>query len=188
MEQHVLGTRKSFWIAAARLIGLAAFCLALNIALSRVNDYFGWPMYMDSVGTILTSMVGGALPAIAGGLLTNLVRTFAFNDSASIYYGTLNVMIAVIVAGFCRHGLKKRSVIPMILCLTLAGGGLGSLLTWFLFGFGGEGASAAIAEKIQIHLRQGHHQEECMDWDERNHLPGRYDWRVCCCGGRCRRD
>ncbi len=148
MEQHVLGTRKSFWIAAARLIGLAAFCLALNIALSRVNDYFGWPMYMDSVGTILTSMVGGALPAIAGGLLTNLVRTFAFNDSASIYYGTLNVMIAVIVAGFCRHGLKKRSVIPMILCLTLAGGGLGSLLTWFLFGFGGEGASAAIAEKI----------------------------------------
>lgn len=148
MEQQVLGTRKSFWIDAVRLIGLAVFCLGLNIALSRVNDHFGWPMYLDSVGTILTSMVGGALPAIAGGLLTNLVRTFAFNDSASIYYGTLNVMIAVIVAGFLRRGLRKRSIIPLILCLTLAGGGLGSILTWFLFGFGGEGASAAIAEKI----------------------------------------
>ena len=148
MEQQVLGTRKSFWAAALRLVGLCVFCLGLNILLSRVNDFFGWPMYLDSVGTILTSMVGGALPAIAGGLLTNLVRTFAFNDSASIYYGTLNVMIAVIVAGFTHRGLKKITIIPMIICLALVGGGLGSVLTWFLFGFGGEGASAELAEKI----------------------------------------
>ena len=108
----------------------------------------GWPLYLDSIGTVLTAFVGGSLPGIAVGYLTNIVRTIVFKESSSIYYAALNVMIAVIAAGFSRRELKKKYIVPLILSLAAVGGGLGSLLTWFLFGFAGEGTSADLANKI----------------------------------------
>ena len=132
------------------LIVLSAFGVLLNIALSRISTKNGWPFYLDAVGTVLAAAVGGALPGIIVGLFTNVFKSLS--DWNSIYYGTLNVMMAVATTLFTRDGLKKRNVIPLIFILAAIGGGLGSIMTWFLFGFAGEGVTADLAIWFHSHV------------------------------------
>ena len=132
------------------LIVLSAFGVLLNIALSRISTKIGWPFYLDAVGTVLAAALGGALPGIIVGLFTNVFKSLS--DWNSIYYGTLNVMMAVATTLFTRDGLKKRNVIPLIFILAAIGGGLGSIMTWFLFGFAGEGVTADLAIWFHSHV------------------------------------
>ncbi len=127
------------------LIVLSAFGVLLNIALSRISTKNGWPFYLDAVGTVLAAAVG-----IIVGLFTNVFKSLS--DWNSIYYGTLNVMMAVATTLFTRDGLKKRNVIPLIFILAAIGGGLGSIMTWFLFGFAGEGVTADLAIWFHSHV------------------------------------
>ena len=137
-------------IAASIIVRLLILCAAgigINLVLSGIASRLNCPLYLDSIGTVIVAFVGGALPGIAVGLLTNFLKS-AIHDYNSMFYGTLNVMIAVCAAAFSRHGLKKRNMILLVPVLALIGGVLGSILTWFLFGFGNEGISATLARKI----------------------------------------
>ena len=125
---------------------LCVLGVSLNLALSHLCGVLGIPLYLDSVGTVFTAGIGGALPGILVGLLTNLIKST--EDISSIYYGTLNVMIAVVVALFAQKGLKAKHIVPLILILSVIGGIFGSILTWFLYGFATEGISAEWAAKI----------------------------------------
>lgn len=129
-----------------KLLILCAAGIGINVFLSWLMNKLGLPLYLDSVGTVIVAFLGGALPGIAVGLITNFIKSI--NDYNSVFYGTLNVMIAVCAASFSRHGLKKRDIIILIPILALIGGGLGSILTWYLFGFGNEGVTASLARKV----------------------------------------
>lgn len=146
---RVMTNKKDFSQRILRILALFIVGVSINILLSEISSRLGLPLYLDAVGTVMTAFVGGSLPAIAVGYLTNIFRTFLQHDASSIYYGALNVMIAVVAAGFSRRELKKRYIVPLILILAVIGGCLGSLLTWFLFGFAGEGVSADLAIKIK---------------------------------------
>ena len=129
-----------------KLLILCALGIGINVGLSWLASLLGLPLYLDSVGTVIVAFIGGALPGIAVGLITNFIKSI--NDYNSVFYGTLNVMIAVCTAAFTREGYKKRDIVILIPVLALIGGGLGSILTWFLFGFGNEGISATLARKV----------------------------------------
>ena len=146
---RVMTNKKDFSQRILRILALFIVGVSINILMSEISSRLGLPLYLDAVGTVMTAFVGGSLPAIAVGYLTNIFRTFLQHDASSIYYGALNVMIAVVAAGFSRRELKKRYIVPLILILAVIGGCLGSLLTWFLFGFAGEGVSADLAIKIK---------------------------------------
>ncbi len=148
MDSELSSKNKNLGKVILRLLALGGAGITLNLVLSELSSKMGWPLYLDSVGTVLTAFVGGSLPGIAVGYLTNIIRTSLLHDSSSIYYAALNVTIAVIASGFSRRELKKKHIVPLILCLAAVGGGLGSLLTWFLFGFAGEGVSADLATKL----------------------------------------
>ncbi|MBO7564448.1 MAG: HD domain-containing protein [Clostridiales bacterium] len=140
-------------IDAGRVIKMVILCvlgIAVNILLSSLSGKYGLPFYLDSVGTIISASIGGFLPGIIVGLTTNVLKSVS--DWPSIYYGTLNVMIAVATALFTRDGFKKKNILPLIFVLAAIGGLLGSVLTWFLFGFAGEGISADLATWIHAHL------------------------------------
>ncbi|MBO4474819.1 MAG: HD domain-containing protein [Clostridiales bacterium] len=132
------------------LIILCFIGIAVNLALSKLSGAYGLPFYLDAVGTVFAAAVGGTLPGIIVGLSTNILKSIS--DWPSIYYGTLNVMIAVATSMFTRDGVKRKSILPMIFTLAAIGGMLGSVLTWFLFGFAGEGVSADLAKWIHAHL------------------------------------
>ena len=150
MTESIANQKKMDAKRMLELLVLSVLGVAINMGLSILSADLGLPFYMDTVGTVLAAAVGGTLPGILVGLLTNIFKTIT--DPASIYYGTLNVMIAVTTARFARDGIKKKQIVPMILVLAAIGGLLGSVLTWFLFGFAGEGMSADLAKWIHAHV------------------------------------
>ena len=141
---------------AKQVFNLIVVCVAgilINLGLSTVSGILKLPFYLDSVGTVMGAFVGGPLPGIVIGLTTNVLKSIS--DWPSIYYGTLNVMIAVASAMFATKAkMKKRFIIPLIFVLAFIGGVLGSILTWFLFGFATEGISADLARAIYENVIQ----------------------------------
>ena len=128
---------------------LCCIGLLINILGVRIALTFRLPLFLDNIGSALAAALGGYVPGIIVGFLTNLVN--GIGDYTTTYYGSLTVLIAVFSAHFARKGwYEKPSRIPLIiLTFALIGGGLGSILTWTLYGFSfGEGISAPLAHLI----------------------------------------
>ena len=108
--------------------------ILVNIALSFILFKFEIPLFLDTIGTILVTMLGGSFLGISVGVLSNTVSAL-FND-ISIYYGILNAMIAIITAYFFRKGHLKKVKGTILFILTIAGvaGVLGAIIQTLLIG------------------------------------------------------
>ncbi|MBO5560717.1 MAG: HD domain-containing protein [Firmicutes bacterium] len=132
------------------------FCIIgalINIAGSSIAVRFKLPVFLDSIGTILTAAFGGYLPGIAVGYLTNVIN--GISDITNAYYAVINVLLAVLAAFFEKKGYFKKisTTVFAILCFAVVGGGLGSILTYYIYGFNiGEGISAPFATYIYDNL------------------------------------
>ena len=125
--------------------------LVINIAGVRIARATGIPLYLDIIGTVLAAALGGIIPGIFVGFFSNLIN--AIGDVETAYYGSLSVMIAIGAILFEHRGYfsfrKPWKLLVVILVFSLIGGGLGSVLTWALYGFSfGNGISAHFAQKI----------------------------------------
>ena len=133
--------RKNLFITLA----LCAVCIGINFLLFGIVNTLDLPLYLDNVGILLASIFGGYLPGIFVGFATNIIN--CFSDPSSIYYGLLSVLNAVIAAYFAQKGWlsfrKPFKLIGLILLLALVGGGLGTLIPWFLDGIYFDSASIA---------------------------------------------
>ena len=49
--------------------------VAINVLLAFICDSIGLPLFLDTIGTILVSCIGGILPGIFTALITNAVCT-----------------------------------------------------------------------------------------------------------------
>ena len=109
-------------------------CIALNLLLGIIVSIFELPLYLDTVGTIVAGAVGGFLPGVIVGFCTNIIKNIY--DYTALYYSVLNVLIAFFAAWLTERGWlkKKKGILGMIIVFTLIGGGLGSLIPWFLDG------------------------------------------------------
>ena len=109
--------------------------LAINLFFSRLCKILELPLYIDNVGIIFTSAMGGYIPGVAVGYITNIIN--GLTDSESYYYGTISVFNAVIAAYGARRGWFRQiiGIIKSIICFTISGGVFGSILTWLLYGF-----------------------------------------------------
>lgn len=120
--------------------------IALNLVLRRFAALVGIPLYLDCVGTVLTAILGGYLPGMLVGYLTNIF--LGIWDPYAIYYGMINVLIAAVAAYLARQD-RYRNVgrsLRTAPWLALVGGGLGSILTFGLYGLVfGEELSAKLA-------------------------------------------
>ncbi|MCR5474089.1 MAG: HD domain-containing protein [Lachnospiraceae bacterium] len=118
---------------------MAALCMCLtgivlNMVLSSVTSALKLPLYLDTVGTVIVAVMGGYMPGVIVGFATNILK--AISDTSAIYYGVLNVLIAVFAAFAAGRGWHKKAggVIGMGMAFTLIGGGIGSLIPWFMEG------------------------------------------------------
>ena len=124
-------------------------CLAgitLNLVLRRLAALVGIPLYVDCVGTVLTAILGGYLPGMIVGCLTNVFLSIW--DINAIYYGMISVLIAAMAAYLARQDSYRTvgRALRTAPWLALIGGGLGSILTFGLYGLDfGEELSARLA-------------------------------------------
>ncbi len=123
--------------------------VVINFVLSRGASLLGIPLYLDNVGTLLASILGGYLPGILVGYLNNIINMQG--NPGNAYYVVLSTLIATAGAylgskGWFEKLSKTLLTIPLFAFL---GGALGSILTYFLYGYGmGEGISAPFARKL----------------------------------------
>ena len=123
-----------------QMLLLCVFGIGLNVLCSTIASHFSWKIYLDAVGTVFTAVFGGYIPGVITGILTNLFTGLLIDDS-SFYYGSLNVLIAIISAYMARKGLLRKpwGVLACILSLAAVGGFLGALITWCINGAVKEG-------------------------------------------------
>lgn len=109
--------------------------LLLNIIPSTIVTITGCPLWLDTIGTILAASIGGYIPGLIVGLLTNMIK--GLSDITSFYYATLNIMISACTTFLVYHGWFKKvhKIILSALILAIIGSGIGGLLPWFLDGF-----------------------------------------------------
>ena len=107
--------------------------IALNFVLSELVRKTDLPFYIDTVGTIVVTALGGVIPGIVTALCTNVIN-FAM-DGESIFYASLNMLIAITSAGFFESKKIKSTLGKFVFILTIAfiGGGIGGAITWFLY-------------------------------------------------------
>ena len=123
--------------------------IAINFLGVRIVAALGLPLYLDCVGTILVSAVGGYIPGIVVGFFSNILN--GLSDSISLYYSLTSVLIAIFAAWFARCGCFRRfaPALGAVLGFSVLGGCVGSVLTWCLYGGGiGEGFSSQLARTI----------------------------------------
>ena len=143
------GRKKLASFKNTRSLILIFIGIAVNLILSELMTLTGCPLYLDAVGTVLTASLSGYIPGIIVGLATNIIKAIT-TDPSSMYYGTLNVIIALIAAYTTRRKYFRKiwKIGIVILMCTFVGGVLGSILTWFLYGFANVGITSSFAQYI----------------------------------------
>lgn len=116
-----------------RMLILMMCGTALNFLLSALIRYTDLPFYIDTVGTIVVTATGGVVPGIITALLTNIIN-FTL-DGESIFYASLNILISLITGYFYESGKIRKFTgkCMFIILIALVGGGLGGLITWYLY-------------------------------------------------------
>ena len=136
------------WLVLRPFLGMAA-AVFLNIFFNRLMGLFNIPLFMDNVGTLLAAGLGGYLPGIITGYLTNVINMTASLEN--VYYASLSVLIAVAGSFFYKRGFfdKFGKALITVPVFAFLGGAIGSLLTYCIYGFGmGEGISAPFATRL----------------------------------------
>ena len=134
------GQEKAIWG-----ILLCAAGVGFNLLGAGIAQKTSIPLFLDAIGTVFTAALGGYLPGILVGLVTNLLK--GIFDPSAVYYGILNVLIAICTTYFTRKGYLKRplGIIICILLLAVVGGGHGAILSWLIYGVAANGVSDSFA-------------------------------------------
>ena len=117
----------------AAAVLFCVICIAVNCIGSQIAAATGLPLYFDTLGVILAGVFGGFIPGIVVGYATNLLTSLS--DPMSVYWCLTSILIAVSAAFLNRRGWfeKPLTILASIFVFALIGGGIGSVITWFLF-------------------------------------------------------
>ena len=142
--------------------GLVIAGILLNLLFANIAKLLQLPFYFDCIGTIAAAVTGGFLPGVLVGFFTNIV-SYIFNfyimgdhEDVTLFYCVVSVLIALVAAAFAQKKyfriISAKMIIPII-CFILLGGGLGSVISWGLFGDTlGEELASSLAGKIYMNV------------------------------------
>ncbi len=92
------------------------------------------------------------------GFLTNMIK--GFSDPAAVYYGVLNVIIAVSATLIASQNFKKywHKILVSILTFSFIGGGVGTLIPWYMdeITFDSEALSLILYKKVFLNSFASH--------------------------------
>ncbi len=106
----------------------------INVVLSFLVEQFELPLYIDTIGTIGVTILGGVFPGIVSAVATNIICTL-FNSDA-LFFTFINVVVALCVEWYVRNkNLKKLSnVISLVFTIAVITGVLSGIIQLILFG------------------------------------------------------
>ena len=118
----------------AKLILVYLFFVLINIVVNRIVVHMGLPLYVDNIGTLLGAVYGGYLPGIFIGYITNIINST--DNLENMYYAGISVLIGLSAGYFTQRGFfgKLWKALLTVPVFAFIGGGIGSVLTWFIYG------------------------------------------------------
>lgn len=112
-----------------------AMCIALNVILGTVVSALKIPLlFLDTIGTVLMAVLFGPWWGALVGFLTNTLLTIT--SPTAIYFGLVNVMVALVVGFMARKFNFMKWYIAFItgLILSVAAPLIGTPISVALFG------------------------------------------------------
>jgi len=104
-------------LAKTRFLALVVVCAALNIGIGSIVSTLKLPFFLDSIGTVLAAVLGGAWAGIVTALLGTVIGS-AVTPTLWAYSGTA-VAIALYTAALRRTGYLRRIVPTVVFGLLL---------------------------------------------------------------------
>lgn len=141
--QRAATKKRAKWNYITALMCLVGVGIDLVMSEVAARLPLPFPLYLDTIGTVACAIMGGFLPGVIVGFVTNILMSIS--DPSAMYYGILNVLIALTAAWCSRRGWFKRplGMVGAALVFALIGGGLGTFIPWFLEDVGYDAASFA---------------------------------------------
>lgn len=92
-----------------RSLLLVAAALLLNIALGHLVQYvLHWPVYLDSIGTVLVGALLGPLAGAGSGALSIVLWSVWPGDASILHYATTAAFIGWAAGVAASHGAFQR--------------------------------------------------------------------------------
>lgn len=135
----------------ARTLALLPAAIAINLVIGGLVNALGIPLYLDSIGTILATVLAGPAVGIAAGALGQVLFGL-LNGYQWIPFGLIQVVIALlagVAAGRAGFGSAGKAVAWGLLT-GLVAGALSSGISYFLF----QGVTATGTTAVVTILRQ----------------------------------
>lgn len=104
-------------ISQAKFLTLIVVCAAINLSIGFVVATLKLPFYLDSVGTVLATALGGFLPGMACGIVSVLIGSI-YTPTLWAYMPTA-ITIAFCVSVFTRYGYLYKWLPTVIFSLLL---------------------------------------------------------------------
>ena len=127
----------------------------MNVVMSFFTHMYGLPVYLDTVGTMFVSLIGGIFPGIVTAVLTNAASTI-FNKEA-IYFGFISALVAIYTAWFNRE--KKfdhiKKILIFVFVVGIGSGALGAVIQWGAMGRPQTQSIDALVEAFTIQFGVG---------------------------------
>ena len=84
-----------------------AFCIALNLTASQINEALKIPLYLDSIGTILVAVLIGPWSAVICGSAANLLAA-ALGNPSMIFFIPVVAVIGAFTGFLARLGWFRK--------------------------------------------------------------------------------
>ena len=129
-----------------RKLTIIALAVAVNIAGSKIALALSLPIFLDSIGTMLSAIVVGPVAGLATALVGGLING-ALGDIYSIYFAPSGMLMGLI-AGLLFHNKKipKPSVIWRCALVTVPASAVSALIETILF----DGITSAVVTTLII--------------------------------------
>lgn len=116
MTQTKRGLRYDFSLIAILLIPIG---VAINVVVALIVQLLKLPVYLDTIGTALTAMIGGPWIGMATGLITNILK--GIYDPFSFAFIPVQLLIGLVVGLLSISGMLTKiwKVVASGLILTL---------------------------------------------------------------------
>ena len=88
--------------ARVKLMSICCIGIAVNLVAYGLTRFFKLPFYFDTLGTVFIAALGGYVPGVAVGFLTNLLG--AMFNMTEVYFGLVSILVALITAFLAQRG------------------------------------------------------------------------------------
>ncbi|GMQ74629.1 ECF transporter S component [Tetragenococcus halophilus] len=125
------GIRYDFTLLAVMLIPVG---VALNFVTSQVVQVLRIPIHLDTVGTIIVSMIAGPWVGATTGLTTNLVTSLT--NPTSIFFAPVSISVGIIIGFSSKYRLFNNIIKTILLgfIIALTSVIIGSFISVIVFG------------------------------------------------------